>query len=137
MNKPLQLLAVILIMGAIVFWLNQSPEPTKTAGTPMITVNVPNFSKEALAGEGLFKENCAACHGKNAAGNNSAGPPLVHKIYEPSHHGDIAFQFAVKNGVRTHHWKFGNMPPVEGLSEVNVLKIIKYVRALQRENGIN
>ncbi|MFZ8875205.1 MAG: cytochrome c, partial [Paracoccaceae bacterium] len=61
---------------------------------------------------------------------------LVHKIYEPSHHGDQSFQMAVAMGVRSHHWKFGNMPAIEGLSREDVFQITQYVRELQRANGI-
>ncbi len=64
-------------------------------------------------------------------------PPLVHKFYEPNHHGDMAFVLAAKNGVRAHHWKFGDMPPVKGVTQGDVLNIVAYVRALQRENGIH
>ncbi len=60
----------------------------------------------------------------------------IHKIYEPSHHGDYAFQMAVTNGVQSHHWPFGNMPPVEGLTQGDVKNIVSYARALQRANGI-
>lgn len=101
------------------------------------SVNVPEqFSPKATAGMRYFNENCAACHGKNAAGGTGNAPPLVHIIYEPSHHGDIAFYRAVEKGVRAHHWKFGNMPPIEGVSETQVGYIIAYVRELQRANGI-
>jgi hypothetical protein len=64
------------------------------------------------------------------------GPPLVHKIYEPSHHADFAFQKAVQSGVRSHHWGFGNMPPVEGITAAEIAMIITYVRTLQVANGI-
>jgi len=37
-------------------------------------------------------------------------------------------------GVR--HWRFGDMPPVEGLSRRDVAAIVAYVRELQRANGI-
>ena len=63
-------------------------------------------------------------------------PPLIHKIYEPSHHGDESFQRAVAVGVRAHHWKFGNMPAIEGLTRGDVKAIIAYVRELQEANGI-
>ena len=49
-----------------------------------------------------------------AAGHDGAGPPLVHKIYQPGHRSDMAFVLAAQNGVRAHHWPFGNRPPVEG-----------------------
>jgi len=39
-------------------------------------------------------------------------------------------------GVRAHHWKFGNMPAIEGLTRADVKAIIAYVRELKRQNGI-
>lgn len=83
----------------------------------------------------LFADNCARCHGEMADGTD-LGPPLVHRLYEPGHHPDFSFQNAVKNGVIAHHWEFGDMPPVAGLSEGEVTQIIAYVRDLQREGGI-
>ena len=74
---------------------------------------------------------------ENAAGQNGVTPPLVHTIYRSDHHSDIAFVMVAKNGVRSHHWKFGNMPPVEGLTAADVKFIARYVRELQKENGIN
>jgi mono/diheme cytochrome c family protein len=86
-------------------------------------------------GEQLFTYNCARCHG-DAADGTDLGPPLVHMLYEPGHHPDFSFQNAVKNGVISHHWDFGDMPPVAGLSEDEITQIIAYVRDLQRERGI-
>jgi len=96
-----------------------------------------SFSENAQIGKNAFEASCAACHGINAAGQNSVAPPLVHRIYEPSHHGDQAFWNAAQNGVRAHHWNFGNMPPVEGLSRADVVYIVAYVRELQQANDIN
>ena len=90
---------------------------------------------ELQAGESKFTANCAACHGNQAAGTDH-GPPLVHKIYEPNHHGDSAFQRAAANGVKAHHWEFGNMPKIEGVTPEDVDQIVKYVRWLQRQAGI-
>jgi mono/diheme cytochrome c family protein len=86
-------------------------------------------------GERLFSDNCARCHGARAAGTD-AGPPLVHIVYEPNHHADMAFQRAVALGVPAHHWNFGNMPPVPGLDEAAVEQITAYVRWVQRAAGI-
>ena len=102
----------------------------------MVEVEVPQLSTEAVEGESLFNSNCASCHGVNAAGQDGVAPPLVHKIYEPGHHGDGAFYLAVTRGVRQHHWPFGNMPPLQSVNEPDVAKIISYVRELQRANGI-
>ena len=105
-------------------------------GNRIVDVQVPELSPAARRGEELFNANCASCHGENAVGQEGVAPPLVHIIYEPSHHGDISFQLAAKNGVRAHHWPFGNMPPVKGVTEAEVAAITRYVRELQRANGI-
>ncbi len=86
-------------------------------------------------GEAKFNANCAACHGARGVGT-SQGPPLVHKIYEPNHHADVAFQRAAANGVRAHHWEFGNMPKIESVTPEDVDQIIRYVRWLQKQAGI-
>ena len=95
------------------------------------------LSQNAESGKRGFEAKCAACHGVNAAGQDGVAPPLVHKVYEPSHHGDESFQRAASLGVRAHHWPFGNMPAVEGLTRGDVKMIIAYIRELQRANGIN
>jgi len=90
---------------------------------------------EFQPGETTFNAHCARCHGKQAAGTD-VGPPLVHKIYEPNHHGDAAFQRATANGVQAHHWQFGNMPKIDAVTPADVDQIVKYVRWLQRQAGI-
>jgi len=91
---------------------------------------------EFKGGETKFNTFCAPCHGAQGTGTGQ-GPPLVHKIYEPSHHADIAFQRAAAQGVKSHHWKFGNMPKIEGVTADDVTQIIGYVRWLQRQAGIS
>jgi len=90
---------------------------------------------EFQTGETTFNANCAVCHGKQAVGTDH-GPPLVHKVYEPNHHGDQAFQRAAANGVQAHHWQFGNMPKIDAVTSADVDQIVKYVRWLQRQAGI-
>ena len=79
---------------------------------------------------------CVTCHGENGGGSES-GPPLIHRVYRPAHHADAAFLIAVKNGVRAHHWRFGNMPPVPGVDVAATGRIVAYVRWLQVDNGID
>lgn len=105
-------------------------------GAPLAVVKVPALSAAAEVGKVAFEANCASCHGVNAAGQDGVAPPLVHKIYEPNHHGDASFALAAKNGVRAHHWRFGNMAQIKGVSGQDLDNIVVYVRALQRENGI-
>ncbi len=107
------------------------------ANGAIVTVALPaELSSEAQIGQRGFEAFCAACHGLNAVGQNGVAPPLVHITYEPNHHGDGAFLSAVRNGVQSHHWDFGNMPVIEGLTDADVRAITQYIRALQRENGI-
>lgn len=137
--------AMALVVGAASYMLWTTFEPTVSAGTTsgsddtaLVKVILPdNFSDKAKVGQVGFNAKCAACHGVNAAGKDGVAPPLVHKIYEPSHHGDESFQRAAALGVRAHHWPFGNMPAVEGVTRGDVKMITAYIRELQRANGIN
>lgn len=145
------IVAFFVIVGAAIGWQQMRPtaptggqsmsQPdlsTVKEGDPIAQVTLPaEFSTNAQIGERVFEAKCVACHGVNAAGQNGIAPPLVHKIYEPNHHGDASFLLAAKNGVRSHHWKFGDMPPVEGLTDADVKMVVVYVRELQRANGIN
>lgn len=90
---------------------------------------------ELARGDSLFHAACAACHGPRGVGTDH-GPPLVHAIYGPGHHGDAAFLFAARRGVAGHHWRFGDMQPVAGVTDADVVAITAYARWLQREVGI-
>jgi mono/diheme cytochrome c family protein len=87
------------------------------------------------AGRSAYERSCAACHGVGGVGTEQ-GPPFLHEVYEPSHHADGAFVLAVRNGVRAHHWTFGDMPRQEGVSDAEIATIVAYVRAIQRDAGI-
>ena len=90
---------------------------------------------DVAAGEELYLANCAACHGTDLRGS-AAGPPLLDDVYEPSHHGDAAFRLAIERGVQPHHWDFGPMPAIGGLTDQDVDDIIAHVRVEQRAVGI-
>lgn len=152
MNKMLlAVIAFLAVGGFAVYWNAKQavrqdaghsmvpPDTTELAeGAPIVQVVLPEeLSSNAQIGKRAFDVKCAVCHGTNAAGQNSVAPPLIHKIYEPSHHGDMAFVLAARNGVRSHHWTFGNMPRITGLTDGDVKMIARYVRELQQANGIN
>lgn len=121
-------LAVLLCVLSVAPACSQGESAPKAAATGAVPA-------ELQTGEAKFKANCSACHGAGGVGTNQ-GPPLVHKIYEPNHHGDPAFQRAAANGVKAHHWEFGNMPKIDAVTPEDVEQIIKYVRWLQRQAGI-
>ena len=142
MRKVISLAAIsLLIIGG--WWIFLKPQDAaeqagNTAGAAMVEVVLPaSFTAQEQMGETAFNAKCAACHGINGVGQDGIAPPLIHKIYEPSHHGDMSFQLAAMNGVRAHHWPFGNMPAVEGITPSDITNITAYVRAIQRANGIN
>ena len=86
-------------------------------------------------GKNQFETNCSGCHGPWGKGT-AIGPPLMHRFYIPSHHTDTAFYQAALKGAKAHHWKFGDMPAVAGMTRKKMRKIIPYVRWLQQQNGI-
>lgn len=93
----------------------------------------------AVLGKKLYRANCASCHGADLQGSTQGkhqGPPMLHKVYEPSHHGDAAFQLAAKSGVRAHHWKFGDMLPVAAVTPDDVAHITAFIRTEQIKVGI-
>lgn len=89
-----------------------------------------------LAGDSLYAARCQSCHGPHGLGSDR-GPPLLHAIYAPGHHADVAFLLAVRNGVHAHHWTYGNMPAVPEVNEEQATSIIAYLRWLQMEAGIH
>ena len=95
----------------------------------------PEASPEINLGRMNYDAFCASCHGKTAGGTDK-GPTFISRIYHPGHHGDASFYLAPQNGVRAHHWRFGNMPRVEGVSEEQLKSILDYVRAVQKANGL-
>ncbi len=90
---------------------------------------------DPVAGEAAFQQSCAGCHGADARGNE-VGPTLIDEIYAPDHHSDEAFWLAVRTGVRQHHWDFGPMPAIRGVSDRDVADMIAWVRELQEAAGI-
>lgn len=141
MNTTLIVGAAAIAMAGAAFYFTRDDTPAEIAtpakGEPLVSISMPEtLSAEAMMGQRAFEATCAACHGVNATGKMGFGPPLVHKIYEPGHHADMSFVMAVQNGVRAHHWPFGDMPAQTGLTQADVGNVIAYVRELQRANGI-
>ena len=86
-------------------------------------------------GQLLYQQYCSACHGSDLGGTNQ-GPPLVHPFYKPSHHGDDSFYRAALKGVRQHHWNFGDMPPVAGMTAKKMDQLLPYLRYYQQQKNL-
>jgi mono/diheme cytochrome c family protein len=141
-NRNLTLLGLLAVAAVVAYFYMQpnpsSPQDNADAprGEAIVKIEMPPIEGNAAIGQRTFEFACAKCHGQNAVGIDGAGPPLIHRIYEPGHHADESFQRAVALGVRSHHWSFGNMPPVEGLTRADVAMVVEYIREIQRANGI-
>lgn len=106
-------------------------------GTPGVgnTAGGASAFGSTLDGRALYAANCARCHGADLRGTKE-GPPFLDAIYRPGHHADASFLIAVRSGARAHHWNFGPMLPVPGLSDQQVAAIVAFVRAEQQAAGI-
>ncbi|MFZ1816171.1 MAG: cytochrome c [Rhizobiaceae bacterium] len=132
-KSVLVFLAAALVAGVAAYYFNSAPV-SKTGDTGT-RPQIPQLGALAAEGQKTFSGRCAQCHGADAGGTDQ-GPPLIHKIYEPSHHGDAAFYSAALNGSRAHHWRFGDMPPVAGITMDEIDRVIAFVREVQVHNGI-
>jgi len=113
---------------AVALLVTACGETTGDTGIP------PQDPQLVEAGARLYAANCAECHGADLGGTDK-GPSQLSIVYEPGHHPDEAFQLAVLRGSPAHHWDFGPMPPVPGLSPEEVEAIIAFVRERQRVEG--
>ena len=106
---------------------------------PAVTSDAPAPPTTAAAlaipdGAAVYQQYCAECHGVDLRGTDK-GPSQLSIIYEPNHHGDYAYRVAIREGTREHHWWFGDMPPVEGITDLEIEKVISYIRAEQERLG--
>ena len=85
-------------------------------------------------GAEVYETSCASCHGVELGGTDK-GPPHLSIVYEPNHHGDDSFRSAIANGAPQHHWEYGGMPAIEGLTDDDVEAVIAFVRAEQERQG--
>lgn len=116
----------LLILSNFVFVLNVH------AASNEVAVEIPfSYAK----GQILYESSCASCHGKQLKGTDK-GPPLLHAFYKPSHHGDQAFYRAALRGVKAHHWDFGDMPAVAGMTKSKVKPIVSYIRFYQQQKKL-
>ncbi len=86
-------------------------------------------------GQILYAKYCSSCHGAELHGSDK-GPPLIHPFYKPSHHGNKSFYRAALQGVRQHHWEFGDMPAVAGMTPKKMDSVVPFIRYFQQQKKL-
>jgi mono/diheme cytochrome c family protein len=124
--------AAIAVIGIVAMGGSTETVDAEAGGNEF---NIP-VQDPTLVAEGgvLYQANCASCHGADLRGTD-LGPSHLSVVYQPGHHGDGAFALAAINGVRAHHWRFGDMPPIPALLQEDMDRIIAFVRETQRIEG--
>jgi len=122
---------LFLALIAVLFLSNVITLTDVNAAAPA----APNVPFQHALGQQKYQQKCSGCHGLWGDGSK-LGPPLMHPFYKPSHHPDAAFYRAALRGVRAHHWEFGDMPPISGVTREDMDTIIPFIRWLQHDKGI-
>ena len=95
MNMSLNIrIAAVLLVGLV----GAFSTPLHASSLNSRSVIQPEMTEALLTGKRVYEAKCAKCHGINAVGTNK-GPPFLHRVYHPGHHGDAAFFYAVERGV--------------------------------------
>jgi len=126
---------VVVLGGLVLLILAACSEPQKSDSKQAVYSSYTVVTGDAGKGRNVFSANCALCHGNSGVGSDQ-GPPLIHKIYRPAHHSDYSIERAIKFGVKSHHWGFGNMAAIPSLSSENIKHVIAYIRQEQVNAGI-
>jgi mono/diheme cytochrome c family protein len=98
-------------------WLKKVPQADRERVSPFASK-----PDAAAAGENLFRNNCAKCHGANAEGKGSR-PSLRSDQLANATDGEIAW--IIKNGQM-----YKGMPSWGGLPEPERWQIVTYLRSL-------
>ncbi|ABF42999.1 hypothetical protein Acid345_3999 [Candidatus Koribacter versatilis Ellin345] len=128
MRSRIFLTAFLLITSLLCFayvgdgkWLSHVPDKDRGRANPFAT------SPDAVrAGEKLFQEHCAECHGKEGAGQHGK-PALVSARVRRASDGEL--QWLLRNGSL-----WNGMPSWSSLPEQQRWQIVTYLRELQRQH---
>ena len=136
---PAIALAIVVMTIACAADADDANDASSVDTAPAITSDAPAPPTTAAGpavpdGAAVYQQYCAECHGVDLRGTDK-GPSQLSIIYEPNHHGDYAYRVAIREGTREHHWWFGDMPPVEGITDLEIEKVISYIRAEQERLG--
>ncbi len=101
-------------------WLKNVPENDRARVNPYA-----GKPEAVAAGQNIFRNNCAKCHGDNAQGKGSR-PSLKSERIQNATDGELAW--LLKNGN-----VFKGMPRWSGLPEQQRWQVITYIRSLNTQ----
>lgn len=122
-SAAIALLACSTLLTAAVdhSWLHRVPEKERTRVNPYA-----GKPQAIAAGQILFEENCARCHGEDARGRRDR-PSLRSDVVQHASDGELAW--LLRNG---YAWK--GMPSWNSLPEQERWQVIAYLRSLGHEH---
>jgi len=113
--------ALVLVVGKTAVHMGGG---ATASAEPMVVASVPV--------NGAYVENCASCHGADAAGS-ARGPSLLDPAYAPEALSDREFRLAILRGRRARLWDYGDMPAIAGLDDAEIAELVRFIRDLQAE----
>ena len=126
MRSPIVLIAFLLAASLLCFafagdgkWLTHVPDRDRVRANPYS-----NNGDARLAGEKLYEQHCAECHGKSAQGGHGR-PALVSSRVRHATDGEL--QWLLRNGSLRN-----GMPSWSSLPEAERWQVITYLRTLQQ-----
>ncbi len=114
---PLLLASLMCLAAANGSWLKKVPQSDRERANPYA-----GSAEASAAGANLFQNNCAKCHGADAAGRSSR-PSLKSERVQNATDGELAW--LLKNGE-----PFKGMPGWGGLPEQKRWQLVTYLRSL-------
>ena len=90
---------------------------------------------DIAAGEQVYADRCAACHGRDFQGSAQA-PSHLDPYFAPDNTSDDDYRNAIRNGAETSEFDFGAMPALN-LDDQQITDVIAYIRSIQEERGFN
>lgn len=90
---------------------------------------------DVAAGEQVYADRCAACHGRDFQGSAQA-PSHLEPYFAPDNTSDEDYRNAVRNGAETAEFDYNSMPALN-LSDQEITDVIAYIRSVQVERGFN
>jgi cytochrome c len=137
LSKKIKLVLIILALSApgifTVFMMTSGPKPPQEE-TSENTLQIVH-SSQGGKGKTLFEKTCADCHGKGALGTDK-GPAFIEQLYAPEKLDDMSFLYAIQRGAKAQHWPYGDMDAIPELSDREIAYIVRYIREVQKANGI-